>query len=209
MSFSVPTPAQATLLSPSGPIYTSIPTYTWNAVPGSTWYYLWVNDSEGTKILQWYTASEAGCASGTGTCSVTPSTNLVPGVGQWWIQTWNSIGYGPWSAGIYFTISPPGQATLISPSGTITTKTPTYTWNAVPGSTWYYLWVNDSIGTKIVQWYTASEAGCASGTGTCSVTPSINLAPGKGQWWIQTWNPVGYGPWSFPMVFKVPPKRKR
>ena len=74
----------------------------------------------------------------------------------------------------------PGAATLVSPSGTITTTTPTYTWNAVSNSTWYQLWVNDSTGNKIKDWYTASETGCGSGTGTCSVTPSKALANGSG-----------------------------
>ena len=99
----------------------------------------------------------------------------------------------------------PAAATLISPSGTITDNTPTYIWNAVLGSTWYYLWVNDSTGNKIKQWYTASQAGCGAGTGTCSVTPSASLANGSGQWWIQTWNTASYGPWSSGMSFNVSP----
>ena len=156
-------PSEATLMSPSGTIIATTPTYTWNAVSSSTWYYLWVNDSVGTKIQTWYTAAQAGCASGTGTCSVTPAIELALGGAQWWIQTWNSYGYGPWSSGMSFTVltpGPPPAATLVSPSGTIPTPTPTYTWNAVPSSTWYYLWVNDSVGTKIQTWYTAAQAGC-------------------------------------------------
>jgi uncharacterized repeat protein (TIGR03803 family) len=200
-------PPAATLISPSGSITTSTPAYTWNAVLGSTWYYLWVNDASASpKIQQWYTAAQAGCASGTGTCSVTPSVTLASGAAQWWIQTWNPSGYGPWSTGMSFTVSGnlPGAATLVSPSGTISTRSPTYIWNAVPNATWYYLWVNDGTGTKIATWYTAALAGCASGTGTCSVTPSVTLASGAAQWWIQTWNPSGYGPWSTGMGFIVP-----
>ena len=106
---------------------------------------------------------------------------------------------------------PPGPATLISPSGAITTNLPNYTWNAVPGSTWYYLWVDDSAGTKIQQWYRDSEAGCPSGTGVCSVAPTtprsyegtgyVPLGQGSAVRWIQIWNPVGYGPWSQRMDF--------
>ena len=51
---------------------------------------------------------------------------------------------------------PPGSATLISPAGSIATHTPTSQWNAVPSSTWYYLWVDDSTGNRIQQWYTAA-----------------------------------------------------
>jgi hypothetical protein len=99
----------------------------------------------------------------------------------------------------------PSAATLRSPSGAVTTNTPTYTWNAVPCSSWYYLWVDDSAGTRIQQWYTAADAGCASGTGTCSVTPGTILNNGSGQWWIQTWDSVDYGPWSTGMGFWVRP----
>jgi hypothetical protein len=70
------------------------------------------------------------------------------------------------------------------------TNQPTYTWNAVPGSSQYYLSVNDSTGPKIQQWYTAQEAGCPNGTGNCSVTPSTPLAEGGGQWWIQAYIPA-------------------
>jgi uncharacterized delta-60 repeat protein len=98
---------------------------------------------------------------------------------------------------------PLGAATLISPSGIVTTTTPTYLWDAVSGSTNYYLWVDDSTGTKIQQWYTATEAGCGTGTGTCSVTPTTVLAPGACQWKIQTKNGTGDGPWSSPMLFTI------
>ncbi|MBF0564046.1 MAG: hypothetical protein HQK89_02260 [Nitrospirae bacterium] len=56
----------------------------------------------GTKIQTWYTATQAGCSSGS-TCTVTPSTALASGSGTWWIQTWNATGYGPWSSGMSFT----------------------------------------------------------------------------------------------------------
>jgi hypothetical protein len=200
-SFSSLLPEAATLVSPSAKTYTNTPTYVWNAVFNSTQYYLKVNDSDGTKVQQWVTASEAGCSSGTGTCSVTPTVELKAGVGTWWIQTRNSVGDGPLSQGLIFTVSRPEAATLVSPTGKITDRTPTYTWNAVEGSTKYYLMVNDATGAKIREWYTAAEAGCPSGTGTCSVTPSIELAIGTAKWWIQTWSPVGTGPWSDSIYF--------
>jgi hypothetical protein len=106
MSFSIPAPGAATLVSPSGTITTHTPTYTWNAVSVATWYYLQVNDPSGVRILQWYTAAACGCASGTGTCSLTPTTVLASGAGRWWIQTNNSVGNGPWSAPMDFTVSP-------------------------------------------------------------------------------------------------------
>lgn len=107
------------------------------------------------------------------------------------------------TVGTYVKSLLPGRVTLLSPSGTINTATPAYTWNADAHSTWYYLWVNDSTGTRIQKWYTAADAGCSSGTGTCAVTPDIALAAGSGKWWIDTWNVNGYGPWSNVMTFTV------
>jgi hypothetical protein len=45
----------------------------------------------------------------------------------------------------------PPAATLISPSGSIATNLPTFTWNAVALAASYYLWVNDSTGPKFTQ----------------------------------------------------------
>jgi hypothetical protein len=201
-------PGAATLLSPSDNIHTSVPTYTWNAVATATSYRHWVNDpTAAPKIQQWYTAEQAGCASGTGACTLTPAVALAPGVCQWWIQTWNDSGYGPWSNGMAFTVSTgdaPGKATLLFPFGRIAMTNPTYAWNAVPNATWYQLWVDDSSGSpKIKSWYTATQARCASGTGNCSIEALTPLSPGPCQWWIQTWNTSGYGPWSDAMPFIV------
>lgn len=188
-----------TLLDPGGSTTDTTPTYSWNAVANSTWYYLWVNSSTGNVIKKWYTASDAGCANGTGICSVTPSDTLTFGAYNWWVKTWNDTAHGPWSAAKVFELGtglPPPSATLISPLNNITDTTPTYSWNAVLGSSWYYLWVDDSSGNIIKKWYTAASAGCSSGSGTCSVTPTTVLAQGSGRWWIQTWSLSGYGPWS-------------
>jgi hypothetical protein len=194
----------ATPISPSGTITTLTPTYTWGAVSGATWYQLLVTDSIGIEILQWYSASAAGCASGTGNCSVTPTTALTTGATEWKVQTYGNCGFGPWSDPMPFTVTCLEAPILLSPSGTTTSSTPTYTWGAVSGATWYQLVVTDSTGTKILQWYTSSAAGCASGTGNCSVTPTTALAAGTAEWKVETYGNCGFGPWSDPMSFTVP-----
>ncbi|MBI4768083.1 MAG: S8 family serine peptidase [Deltaproteobacteria bacterium] len=101
------------------------------------------------------------------------------------------------------TLTPPAAATLISPSGTMALTSPTYSWSAVSTVTQYRLYIDDSTGNREDQWYTAAEAGCASGTGTCSLTPSIILAQGAGNWRIQTRNSNGDGPWSSFLIFNI------
>src|SRR4029077_8450117 len=118
---------------------------------------------------------------GTGICSLTPGVVLNPGTGQWFIVAANASGNGPWSSATAFTVPgplPPGAATLLTPSGNIDTANPTYTWNAVATATQYLLWVDDSSGGRIRAWYSATQAGCASGTGSCSLTPGVVLNPG-------------------------------
>ena len=170
-------PVRATLISPSGSGIAATPIYTWNAVPGATWYELWVNDgTQYKKIDTWYTAAAVGCAGG-GTCYVSPSIPLAPGGATWWIQWWGPSGYGSWSQGMSFTVgSPSTMATLVSPNGTISTSTPTYTWQAVPGMTWYYLWVQDTTGAKVQVWMEAATAGCGSGTAPAA-TPRAPPSP--------------------------------
>jgi hypothetical protein len=204
MSFSPTPPAKTTLVSPTGSTSDTTPTYTWDEVSGATWYYLWVNGPSGNVIKQWYDASVI-CSEGT--CSVTPTTALVSGASySWWIQTWNSAGYGLWSDSMSFTPFLLGKATLVSPTGNIGTSTPTYTWDEVSGATWYYLWINDPSGNIFKQWYEGSAV-CSSGS--CSVVPAgLTLSASTHTWWIQTWNSVGYGPWSDEMSFSPTPPAK-
>jgi hypothetical protein len=201
-------PNIATLVTPNGSIATNYtPTYTWNKVADATWYYLWIskinNDSSLTTIhTKWYDASQV-CSGAT--CSTTPATiTLTGGNYRWWIQTWNSAGYGPWSSTMNFSTAVPTlpvKATLVSPLGAITDTTPTYTWNQVTGATWYYLWVNGPSGNVFKQWYSALII--CSGS-ICSVTPATTLGSGAHTWWVQTWNKAGYGPWSSATNFSTP-----
>jgi ELWxxDGT repeat protein len=201
MTFS-PLPGQATLTSPTGSLNQAA-VYTWEEVPGATWYYLWVNGPTGNVHKQWYTAAAANC-DGT-TCSLSDVTpGLTAGTHTWWIQTWNATGDGPWSEPMTFTPVLPAAATLVSPSGNSGLVNPTYSWNEVPGATQYYLWVEGPAGNVHKVWYTSVDANC-DGT-ICSlgdVTPG--LTAGTYTWWIQAENEVGKGPWSGAMTFNTLP----
>ena len=197
----------ASLITPSGTIATTTPAYTWNAVPASTWYLLWVQDASGVRLNEWYTAAQVGCAS-SGACAITPATTLAAGAAQAALQTYSdAAGYGAWSDVRFFTVSAPaasGPVTLTAPASSIATRRPTYTWTAASGATWYLLWVEDVNGPKINEWYTAAQVGCAAGTGSCSSTPAINVARGAVQAWVQTYSDAaGYSAWSAPRAFTV------
>jgi hypothetical protein len=200
MSFTSSPPGKAILNTPSGTIFINNPTYAWNEVAGATWYYLWINGPSGNVFQQWYTAAQANCSGGI--CSVTPPMTLSSGAHTWWVQTWNNAGYGSWSDGKSFTVSPPAAVTLVSPTGSVANN-PTYTWNPVSGATWYFLWVDGPGGNVFRQWYTSEQANCNGNT--CSISNATpNLSAGSYSWWIQTWGDTGYGPWSSGMNFSIP-----
>ncbi len=191
----------AMLISPDGTTLYNSPLFTWKAVSKATWYYLWVNDAANSPIIKkWYTddiCDESVCEVGS------PKT-LGDGDYTWWIQTWNEEGYGPWSNRMTFNLTAPtilpDAAELVTPKGTISDDTPAYQWNAVNTSTWYHLWINDATGTYFNKWYRASKV-CSEGR--CQVELEASLENGDYTWWIQTWNSVGYGPWSQAMSFEV------
>jgi len=60
-----------------------------------------VNDKAGPVFRQWYKTEDV-CTGAT--CSVTLPQSLVNGTDTWWIQTWNTAGYGPWSTGMAFSV---------------------------------------------------------------------------------------------------------
>ena len=63
--------------------------------------YLRVNNSAGVPVIQ----AQYGAASCTATvCSVTPAVPLPLDVYTWSVQTWNSVGYGPASTSLTFTV---------------------------------------------------------------------------------------------------------
>jgi hypothetical protein len=99
--------------------------------------------------------------------------------------------------------APPVAATLVAPTGVIPNGSVTFTWQAAAGATFYYLQVNDATASpKLTLWYPAAQA-CSGGSATCFVTITTGFGAGGAVWWIQTWNPDGFGPWSAGMRFAI------
>jgi hypothetical protein len=210
-TYKIPAPAAPTLIAPVGniAIASTQPTYQWQAVATATDYYILVNNG---NVLAggWVTASDAGCAAGTGTCSGT-SRVLSAGLTIWQVKGWSQAGtHGAWSAEASFTVgqvapTPLAVPTLVAPIGnaTVATTTPTYQWQAIAGATDYYIWVVNG-GVVGGGWVTAAAAGCAAGTGTCSGTLPTALAIGQVRWEVKGWSAAaGHGPWSADGWFTV------
>jgi subtilisin family serine protease len=165
-----------------------------------------------TYYFQWGTTASYGNSTssqsaGSGTSPIVVSANLssltMSSIYHYRLVGTNSSGTIYGSDMTFTTLGPPGSASLVTPWGTMALTSPTFYWNAVSNATQYNLYVNDSTGNKVNQWYTAAQAGCVSGTGICSATPSSILAQGSGDWKIQTQNSWGLGPWSSILNFTI------
>ncbi len=194
-------PAPVTLTSPSDTIDSTAPVFTFNSNTESSWYKLFVSDDTGKRIHgEWYDAADI-CTGDT--CSVTLESITASGGYQWWIKSWNDYG-SVWSDGMSFAIqgddTPPSKVTHTSPTGTIQTSNPTFTWNIDPESTWYKLWVGYNSTDKIfAQWYDTADI-CSGGS--CSVVIETELLPGDYEWYVKSWNDYGNA-WSDGMSFTV------
>ncbi|MES2935615.1 MAG: hypothetical protein V4805_19240, partial [Pseudomonadota bacterium] len=109
-------PATPASLSPGGSVATVNPTYSWHASAGATSYLLWVGVGSSAWLAVTFSATELGCASGSGTCSVTPATALTSGVTYSWnVKAINSNGGSVVSASQSITPNPVAAGTALAP----------------------------------------------------------------------------------------------
>ena len=102
-----------------------------------------------------------------------------------------------------------GEAIPVAPFGNISNETPTYEWTFVPGATRYQLIVEiESISDPpmevlIEEWYTAEEAGCASGDVLCSQTPHVSVFGRECTWKVMACVDEDCGVWSDELQFGI------
>jgi hypothetical protein len=166
-----------------------------------TYYVLSVNPVDGGTPAFTVNVNPNVCAEAT--CSATPPNVLRAGSYAWQVRGWNTTGVGDWSNPMAFTVTGPPMPTPLSPTGSGTNATPTYTWTAVGGGVLFYvLSVNpvEADGTPYFEiWY---QPNVCSG-GTCSATPPNVLKAGSYTWQIRGRNAAGPGDLSNPMAFAV------
>ena len=117
-----------------------------------------------------------------------PSTNLPDGPYRWWVI---GIGAGNlrsnWTAPVDFNVG--GVTSVIGPAGTISTRSPVFTWKPVDGVLRYELWVTDTSRNVL-----AIRTNDLTST---SYTHSAALQSGTSRVWIRAVSTAGeFGPWS-------------
>jgi len=203
-------PAAPTMTAPGSTVNTTTPTYAWNAVAGASSYELLVQNTQGVAVYLVLSPTDANCPGDLPSCSFTPSQALTGGsTYNAFVRASNTFGTGAWSAPRTFTVGgtsgAPSAPTTISPSGSTGTVMPTYTWNASPGATSYYLLVQNTQGVAVSTSMSAAFAGCGSGSGTCSFTPSSPLASGTTYvWFVNASNAQGTSDWSAGRQIRTP-----
>lgn len=190
-------PGKATLVSPKGTIGTAKPTYQWKTVNGATRYHLKVsniNDPNNPVIYAWYDASEV--VDGLN-CYIKPDTAIAEGSYKWWIQTGNCNMEGPWSnyAAFRFANVSPGRPSTISPSGLVSTSSPTFIWTAVKNAAGYHLHVENDTATVYDLDYSAEEV--TSGSRARARLPAaLPNDQADYYWMVQAYNDAGTSSWS-------------
>jgi CSLREA domain-containing protein len=194
-------PATAVLISPTGTINTIHPTFKWNTAVRATDYVLLVTGPGNALVVEQQYNGATVCTAGI--CSVVvEGLNLTNANYTWRVKTYGPGGFGALSAIKSFTVSvtAPIGTTLISPTTTVNTSYPTFTWVAVPNATYYYLWVDDQYGNVFSDLVDASDY-CSNTE--CNFMSFMGLYNGIHSWQVQPQGPGGYGPWTADQTFIV------
>ncbi|MDZ4765839.1 MAG: S8 family serine peptidase [Chloroflexota bacterium] len=205
LSVDVP-PGQPVTISPMGASANTDPSFVWERVPGAGWYLVWVSGLSSEFVESQWVEAVAVCD--VTTCTYDPNFSLLSGTYSWWVLPWNEASLeGPWSNETVFSVTvAPGIVTPISPTGGIVDTSPDFTWELLPGVSWYHLWVSDvTLPTGLLVhelWYPATGI-CNFTTDVCTVDGSfLALSGGAYKWWVRTFNAEGgYGAWNTPTDF--------
>ncbi len=175
---------QTTPQSPAAPGFNASPQFRWSAPAGAASYDLYLHDGS-RAVLQ---SSVVGTV-------WTPATPLGRGQWTWTIRPRNSAGTaGNWSSPVRFTTS--GQTVLLTPTGSTSDRTPTFSWQAVSGANRYLLQV-DNLTTGTARVIREDHI-----TGA-SFTAATNLTPGTYRAWVRAVSSAATAPWSAQVDFVV------
>ncbi len=178
-------------IAPSGAVSTPNPIYQWTASCCAYDYLLQVYDSVGSLRTQLTAVASSICNAST--CAFDTGSSLVAGAYTWTVKARAVDRNGTWSPSTAFTVQPPPAPTTISPTGTVLTPRPTFSWGSVAGATQYALVA--VTGTTVFLNNAYGAASVCSGS-TCSVTSDKDFLVGPYTWYVVSRSPAGDSPAS-------------
>ncbi len=132
-------------------------------------------------------------------CTYTPSFTLGLGNYKWAVKAGNLFGWSANSAWMNFTVALPLPPTPQTPTGNISTGSPTFTWTKSSGATGYSLYVYTTANVKM---FAGAVVPTCVGT-TCTYNSSLALPNGNYKWALKAGNANGYSPTSAWLNFTV------
>jgi len=195
------------ILAPTGGSDETDPLFQWQPVSGATRYGFRLEPPDGSKLTELYSPAQVGCAGAAGVCSLRRGQVLLPGKYTFRVFVETSGSAGPWWPQSFEVTGPspvPPKPSLIAPSGTVRTPTPTLSWNAVSPATEYRLELTrPGSTTPLYGWLAAGDVGCGAGEATCSVVAPVVLGEGAHRFRVKGGNGGFRGPWSAALGFTV------
>ncbi len=162
-NFTVAALTAPTPTSPTGAVATTQPTFSWAAAPTAASYELWITDQTTGHVVTYAAASRATSLTLSAAQALTAGHSYVWYIGA--VST-NGKGFG-WSAGVNIRIAP----ALVSPSGTVNTDQPTFSWNALAGAASNQFYIQDQSTSVVTQFSTGAAT-------TVTLTAAQALTPG-------------------------------
>lgn len=183
-------PGQLTLIGPSGAQTNSANfAYQWNGDDATSYYNLLVQRDGHSMVNLWrisrgeevFTQHIGGHQEGT--------------TYRWKVRGWNPDGMGRWSEPMTFSTPEPvaNRPVLVSPSGSISNRVPSFSWNAVSGAFWYRVVVESGSARVIDQWVQDTD-----------YMATNRLVTGDYRWWIAAFDGASRRTaWSDPLNFTI------
>ncbi|MEZ6061670.1 MAG: hypothetical protein R3C19_15085 [Planctomycetaceae bacterium] len=137
----------------------------------------------------------------------TPTTPLNNGQYRIWVRPLADDGEpGLWSPAYDLQVDFRVGPTAISPTGTVTDRTPEFVWTAIDGADHYELWVNRAGSNPATRVIYNNDIPHVNGATTIKYTdPAVKLINPGHRWWVRAFTADGTpGAWSAVQTFFIP-----
>ncbi len=185
MTFHVMPPP--TITEGLNPTFDRTPVFSWQSLNGASKYEVFVRNQ--------ITGTTAVYAQNIAALSYTFPTDLASGPYRWWllgVSAQNIRSF--WTSPVDIFVG--GRTDLLTPTGSTTDTTPTFTWRPVDGAERYDLWV-DQVGgtTQIIRQQNIVST---------EYTAVVSLPAGNYRVWVRAISVIGeIGPWSLTWNFSI------